>query len=132
MYAFDETGDSSVLVGYDITPGNYDAHPKPPDMCDKSFPIPKEFSLSHNYPNPFNSITNIGYMLPADTYVKLTIYNIVGQKVRTLIDGEETAGYKNVIWDGKNDNGEEVCSGIYFYLINAGSFAKASKMSLLK
>lgn len=94
--------------------------------------LPVEFSLSQNYPNPFNPATNISYALPANAYVRLTIYNILGQKVKTLVDSEQTAGYKNVIWDGKNDRGEDVSSGIYFYRINAGSFTKTAKMSLLK
>ncbi len=94
--------------------------------------LPTEFALSQNYPNPFNPITTISYALPSNSYVKLSIYNILGQKVKTLVDGEEQAGFKNVIWDGKNDRGEEVGSGIYFYRIQTGSFTKTAKMSLLK
>lgn len=94
--------------------------------------LPTAFSLSQNYPNPFNPTTNISYALPANAYVRLTIYNILGQKVKTLVNGEEMAGYKNVIWDGKNDRGQEVSSGIYFYRIKAGSFTKTAKMSMLK
>jgi len=94
--------------------------------------LPTEFTLSQNYPNPFNPTTTISYTLPTNAYVKLSIYNILGQKVKILVDGEEMAGYKNVVWDGKSDRGEEVASGIYFYQIRAGSFTKTAKMSLLK
>jgi hypothetical protein len=94
--------------------------------------LPTEFNLSQNYPNPFNPTTTISYALPTNSYVKLSIYNILGQKVKTLVDGEEQAGFKNVIWEGKNDRGEEVGSGIYFYRIQTGSFTKTAKMSLLK
>ena len=94
--------------------------------------IPREFSLSQNYPNPFNPTTNISYALPTNARVKLVIYNVLGQKVKTLVDEEQTAGYKQVIWDGMNDQGEEVGSGIYFYKITAGDFTKTAKMSMLK
>ncbi|MDH4224001.1 MAG: T9SS type A sorting domain-containing protein [candidate division Zixibacteria bacterium] len=94
--------------------------------------IPKEFSLAQNYPNPFNPITTVSYALPVDAPVKLTIYNILGQRVKTLVDDYQTAGYKQVIWDGTNENGQEVSSGIYFYQIKAGSFSKTAKMSMLK
>jgi hypothetical protein len=94
--------------------------------------LPTQFSLSQNYPNPFNPKTTISYALPADAFVKLTVYNILGQKVKTLVDEQQTAGYKQVIWDGKSDGGQEVSSGIYFYQIQAGSFTKTAKMSLLK
>jgi hypothetical protein len=94
--------------------------------------LPTEFTLSQNYPNPFNPTTTISYALPADAFVKLTVYNILGQKVKTLVDEHQTAGYRQVIWDGKSDRGQEVSSGIYFYQIQAGSFTKTAKMSLLK
>lgn len=94
--------------------------------------LPTQFSLSQNYPNPFNPKTTISYALPADAFVKLNVYNILGQKVKTLVDEQQTAGYKQVIWDGKSDRGQEVSSGIYFYQIQAGSFTKTAKMSLLK
>jgi len=135
VYAFSENGDSSALVGDWITPGNYDAHPGPPDMLenmDKSTVIPTVFALSQNYPNPFNITTTINYALPVDAQVKLVIYNVLGQRVRKLVDGPETAGNKTVIWDGRNDEGREVSSGIYFYCIQAGSFRETKKMSLLK
>jgi flagellar hook assembly protein FlgD len=70
--------------------------------------------------------------LPADCYVKLTIYNLLGQKVRVLVDDHQSAGYKTVFWDGKDRQGTEVASGIYFYKIQAGAFVQTKKMLLLK
>jgi len=94
--------------------------------------LPENFYLAQNYPNPFNSSTQIGYGLPLDAHVKLTIYNILGEKVRVLVDEYQSAGERNIIWDGKNENGEVVATGIYLYRIEAGSFTKTAKMSLLK
>ncbi len=94
--------------------------------------LPKEFSLGQNFPNPFNPSTTISYALPANAYVKLVVYNVLGQKVKTLVDEEQTAGFRQVVWNGQNDRGEAIGSGIYFYRIQAGNFTKTAKMSLLK
>ncbi len=90
------------------------------------------FSLKPNFPNPFNSETVIRYSLPRESQVRVRIYNILGQKVRTLVDRKETAGPKSVTWDGKNERGDEVSSGIYFYRLEAEEFAQTRKMLLLK
>jgi hypothetical protein len=94
--------------------------------------IPKTYELSQNYPNPFNPETMIKYDLPEPGYVNITVYNILGQKVKTLIDEYQEAGHKSVNWDGKDDGGKEVASGIYFYKIKATGFEKTKKMVLLK
>lgn len=94
--------------------------------------IPKEFSLSQNYPNPFNPKTNIKYGLKHDVQVKITVYDIMGRVVKTLVDEYQTAGYKSVIWDGTNGSNREISSGVYFYKIEAGSFVSTKKMLLLK
>jgi len=94
--------------------------------------LPKEFNLGQNYPNPFNPTTVLEYALPNAAQVKIHIYNILGQKVRNLVDETQEPGYKTVSWDGKDDSGREVSSGIYFYRIVAGSFVKCRKMALLK
>jgi len=94
--------------------------------------LPKEFSLAQNYPNPFNPQTVIKYALPHDCEVKITIYNVLGQKVRTLVDEYQNAGYKRVEWDSKNERGEEIASGVYFYRIKAAEFTESKKMVILK
>jgi hypothetical protein len=94
--------------------------------------IPQEFSLSQNYPNPFNPETEISYGLPRDCYVRLVIYNIAGQKVNTLVDEHQSAGYKTVSWNGEDDRGKKVASGIYFYKLEAGDFRESRKMVLIK
>ena len=93
---------------------------------------PTEFDLRQNYPNPFNPTTIIEYALPKASEVKIQIYNILGQKVRNLVDETQKAGYKMIHWDGKDDEGKEVSSGIYFYRIVAEDFVKCKKMTLLK
>ena len=94
--------------------------------------IPKKFILYVNYPNPFCSETKIRYALPEDSDVTLKIYDITGQLVRVLVDELQEAGYYTVSWDGKDKNGREVPSGIYFYRIEAGSFVTTRKAVLLR
>ena len=94
--------------------------------------LPKEFDLRQNYPNPFNPTTVIEYALPKASLVKIQIYNILGQKVRNLVDELQEPGYKTIYWDGKDDRGNEVSSGVYFYRIEAKDFVKCKKMTLLK
>ena len=94
--------------------------------------IPKTYQLSQNYPNPFNPETMIRYDLPDPGYVNITVYNILGQKVKTLVEEYQEAGHKSVNWDGKDGEGREVASGIYFYKIKATGFEKTKKMVLLK
>lgn len=88
-------------------------------ICYHSPVIPDEFNLFQNYPNPFSTTTTIRYDLPTSTKVNLTIYSILGQKVKVLVDEEQTAGEKFVQWDGKNNNGKIVGSGIYFVVMRA-------------
>ena len=94
--------------------------------------IPTDFSLSQNYPNPFNPTTNIKYAIPQDSRVNLVVYNILGQVVRTLVDQEQQAGYYNIQWDGNNNYGSKVASGIYIYRIQAGNYSRTIKMNLIK
>jgi hypothetical protein len=94
--------------------------------------VPKDFSLLQNLPNPFNPQTEISYDLPNACHVKLSIYNLLGQRLRTLVDEYQTTGHKTVLWDSKDDRGNRVASGIYFYQIQAGNFTDAKKMILMK
>jgi hypothetical protein len=94
--------------------------------------VPQDFSLSQNYPNPFNPSTVISFQLPIASHVKLAIYNTTGQLVRTLIDGEKAAGRYQIEWDGKNELGAQVSSGVYFYTMQAGSYKATMKMIAMK
>lgn len=94
--------------------------------------VPTEFALDHNYPNPFNPATNIRFQLAKDGKVSITVYNILGNKVRTLVNENKTAGYYTVQWNGMNDAGHILPSGTYIYQINAGSFTATKKMLLMK
>ncbi|MCB0312530.1 MAG: T9SS type A sorting domain-containing protein, partial [Calditrichaeota bacterium] len=94
--------------------------------------IPTEFSLQQNYPNPFNPTTTIRYGLREDAKVSVKIYNVLGQVVKTLVNNRQTAGFKTAVWDGTNDFGAKVSSGIYIYRIEANDFVDSKKMILLK
>jgi hypothetical protein len=99
---------------------------------DEDAGIPYAFSLSQNYPNPFNPATNIEFELPRSGPARIEVFNILGRKVRTLLDQHMRAGHKLVRWDGRDDQGQEVTSGIYFYRIQAGDLVQCKKMLLLK
>jgi hypothetical protein len=94
--------------------------------------LPYAFELSQNYPNPFNPITNIQFCLSKQGHVRLYIYNILGQKVTTLLNEILPAGYKIVTWDGTDDNNNEVASGVYFYKLRAGEYSETKEMILMK
>ena len=95
--------------------------------------VPLANSLSQNYPNPFNPETTIPYDLSSDAIVSLTIYNIAGQVVRKLVDGESlAAGQYQAVWDGRSESGASVASGMYFYLLHAGDYVAKRKMVLLR
>lgn len=94
---------------------------------------PDEFQLAQNYPNPFNPITTIGFTIPRKTRVELTIYNTLGQNVRTLVNENMAAGTHKAAWDGKDDFGNPVTSGIYYYKFTAGDkFTDVKKLVFLK
>ncbi|MBD3291269.1 T9SS type A sorting domain-containing protein [candidate division KSB1 bacterium] len=94
--------------------------------------LPSSFSLKQNYPNPFNPATSINYTLNKDIHVKLSVYNILGQKIKTLVDKQQSAGQHMVQWDGKNDIGNQVSTGVYMYKLEAGDYTKTLKMLLLR
>jgi hypothetical protein len=101
-------------------------------VADLNGNLPAEFELSQNYPNPFNPQTEIAYALPQNSDVRLSIYDILGQEIKVLVQGQENAGAKTVIWDGTNATGDKVSSGTYFYRLQAGDFNQTKKMSLMK
>ncbi|MFH1336540.1 MAG: T9SS type A sorting domain-containing protein, partial [Candidatus Zixiibacteriota bacterium] len=94
----------------------------------QSASLPKAYELFQNSPNPFNPETQIRYDLPATGHVELTVYNILGQKVKVLVNEVQETGHQSVTWDGKDDLGKEVASGIYFYKLQTENFEKTKKM----
>ncbi len=94
--------------------------------------LPKEVILRPNYPNPFNAATRIEYALPEKVFVKLGIYNILGQTVKTLVDEVQTAGEKKIFWAGMDDAGSAVASGVYFVSLKAGDRKLSRKVLLQK
>ena len=94
--------------------------------------IPAGFELSQNYPNPFNPVTTLRYNLPVATLVNLTVYDMLGREVKTLINQTQDDGYRLIIWDATNDYGKPVSAGIYLYQIQAGEYISTKKMVLLK
>ena len=95
--------------------------------------VPETFTLHQNYPNPFNPSTTIGFDVPnINTLVKLEIYNILGQKVKTLVNDVYSAGRYNVKWDGTNDAGVQVSTGVYIYRVQAGNVVQSKKLTFIK
>jgi hypothetical protein len=108
------------------------------DGTDEAPALPAAFALHANYPNPFNPTTVIAFDLPEASNVKLTVFNVLGQQIATLVNGSVAAGYQSVVWDADNHNGTAVPSGIYFYRVEARSlttnqeFVEVRKMLLMK
>ena len=93
---------------------------------------PISFSLNQNYPNPFNPYTTLNYELPEDSFVEITVYDMLGNIVNTLVNANQSSGYKSVQWNATNNQGEPVSAGVYLYKIQVGDFVDARKMILLK
>ena len=95
--------------------------------------LPSAFALQKNAPNPFNPMTVIKYQLPvAGNLVLLEVFDISGQRIRTLVNETQPAGYHEVVWDGRGDSGQQMSSGMYFYRLKAGEFHRTEKMTLIK
>ncbi len=94
--------------------------------------LPLAYALHPNYPNPFNPVTSIHYNLPYRAEVTLTVYDILGREVRTLLRGEQGPGYRSVIWDGTDNLGCPVSSGVYLYRLDTKDFSQTNKMILLR
>ena len=101
------------------------------DITDNSG-LPKEFRLGQNYPNPFNPSTNIELSLPRAGHVEIDVFNILGRRVRKLLDRELPAGIERIVFDGRSDQGTMLASGVYFYRVTAGEFKDTKKMLLVK
>ncbi|MDZ7268978.1 MAG: carbohydrate binding domain-containing protein [candidate division KSB1 bacterium] len=94
--------------------------------------LPAAYALAQNYPNPFNPETRISYALPRDVHVTLAIFNALGQKVRTLVQANQPAGRHEIVWDGRNDDGQSVASGIYFYQLRTADAKLTRRMLLMR
>jgi len=94
--------------------------------------MPDQYMVYQNYPNPFNPVTTLRYDLPENSFVNITIYDMLGKEVKTLINQTQDAGYRSVIWDATNDYGKPVSAGIYLYQIRVGPYTKTRKIILLK
>jgi hypothetical protein len=98
----------------------------------RSETFPQGFVLEQNFPNPFNPSTTIRYELPEDGLVNVTIYDMMGRQVSTLVSSQQAAGYKSIQWNATNDFGKPASAGVYLYQIQAGEFVQTRKMVLLK
>jgi hypothetical protein len=135
-------GSTTPIVHYDfVTKVNGAEVVRDPDglnlsSCGASplpgFDVDPSLELLANYPNPFNATTSIRFALAQDAHVRLDIYNILGQKVRTLLDEDQPAGEHSVLWNGTDESGNVVASGIYFTKIISGNQARVQRMMLLK
>jgi hypothetical protein len=94
--------------------------------------VPNPFLLDQNWPNPFNPSTNISFTLEKVDIVHLNIYNILGEKIKTLVTGEQSIGKHSFIWNGKNDYGISVSSGTYIYRLKVGQLTETKKMILIR
>ena len=112
-----------AVVNFDI---GFEEQPEPEDQQ------PEFYFLSQNYPNPFNAITEIRYELPVQRNIRLIVYNLLGQKVKTLVDEDQTPKQYVVQWNGTDDHGKKVPSGIYLCRMEAGSFIRTRKMIVLE
>ena len=94
--------------------------------------VPETFTLHQNYPNPFNPVTTLQYKLPEDSFVDVTVYDMLGNVVNNLVHTSQSSGYKSIQWNATNSQGEPVSAGVYLYKIQAGDFVDTKKMILLK
>ncbi|MFQ6618417.1 MAG: FlgD immunoglobulin-like domain containing protein, partial [Fidelibacterota bacterium] len=92
----------------------------------------KKYKLNQNYPNPFNSKTLIQFYLPEEVHVTLKIYNLLGKEIKTLANGSLHVGVHQIVWDGTDQKGRSMGSGLYFYWLNTASFQQVKKMILIR
>ena len=121
----DDNADPTTALGG----GNIKIHTKKKKLVS---PMPTVYALLQNAPNPFNPETTIEYALPEASYVRVVIYNAMGQTVRTLMDGSQPAGYHRIIWDARDDQDRSVSGGIYLYRMTADGFTDTKRMILLR
>ena len=94
--------------------------------------LPTGYSLAQNYPNPFNPSTSIAFNMPVSGHAKIEIFNVLGRSTAVIFDGQAEVGLNNVVWDGRDANGNATASGVYFYRLTADKYTETRKMMLLK
>ena len=102
------------------------------ELSNDIFQHPAKYKLKNCYPNPFNPITTLRYDLPENAMVSITIYDMMGRSIRSLVNSQQTAGYRSIRWNATNNAGQPVPAGLYLYMIEAGQFRQVKKMVLLK
>ncbi|GAB4181621.1 MAG: hypothetical protein Kow00108_18350 [Calditrichia bacterium] len=107
-------------------------HSKPLSVDGDKPELAVKYSLEQNYPNPFNPTTTIDFTIPRSVQVELFVFDVTGRKIKTLVNEHMNAGPHSVVWDGTNNHGETVASGIYFYQIKAGNYVKVRRMVFMK
>lgn len=135
VYAIDSAGNiSNPSTSVNITSGTTDncGGGDPPAAKIIASVVPEKFELFQNYPNPFNFGTLIKYALPEESEVKIVVYNLLGQKVKVLVEENQAPGYYTIYWDGKGEEGNILPSGIYFYKISTSKNSEAKKLILMK
>jgi hypothetical protein len=121
--------DYSGFAGHDLSPMG------PIELYMNTYTLtylPNQFKLLQNFPNPFNPQTTIRYHLPENIFVIITIYDLLGRQVKTLVNQVQNTGFNSIQWNATNDYGEPVSAGIYLYQIQAGTFYQTRKMALLR
>jgi hypothetical protein len=125
-YSTDSRGTPEPASGVDFTLMSVTSTPG-----DQPF-TPTDYILEQNYPNPFNPTTNIVFNIPQTEKVTLTIYNMLGQRIATLVEGVLPAGTHRVTWNGRDDRGQQMPTGVYLYKLSGSQFSQAKKMVLMK
>lgn len=138
-FVMEDPHHSNFFVYGNIATGQYEQWREDPvieetrvSLSAASGSMPNSFALKQNYPNPSNPSTEISFDLPKASVVELRIYNVIGQEVRTLANSAMEAGQHKIVWDGRDEGGSSVASGVYFYRLTAGSYTDTKKMMLLK
>ena len=111
-------------------PGDPNSKPNPTSVAD--IEVPTAYKLLNNYPNPFNPSTRIAFEIPKSEFITLKVYNINGELIRNIVEENLPAGRFERVWNGKDNNGREVTSGVYIYRLTAGKFNKSARMILMK
>jgi hypothetical protein len=126
---------TAVKHGITLAPGEYKIYTTaniPVSVRNNESKQPQSLTLFQNYPNPFNPTTTIGFQLPTDSHITIDIFNLYGQKIKTLYDGFQTSGHHHVVWDSRDNSGVPVASGVYLYKLTTREEERTGKMLLIR